>query len=123
MGRVLGFTVPVHDVPGKPMGVSYPPGTREEDIPEEHLAQITNPKAWQAPDLDIAAGLGIDVEGGEQFPEHLEDCTNAQLRAIAERGDANGEPIPLGKLRSNKDIIELLRDGYGIDVKEDADNE
>lgn len=114
MGRVLGYSVPVHDVPGSPTGVTYPAGTPEEEIPEEHLAQITNPKAWtdpfgDGPDLGV-----IEPEPEQEFPEHLEDCSVAQLKKIAERGDAEGYPIELGNLKSKADIIAVLREA-GID--------
>lgn len=106
--RVLGYSVPVH-VEGKP-SVSYPAGTPESSIPEEHLAQITNPKAWDPSPLDVedenaALARGIVLDEDEEIPDKLKDCTEKQLRRIAER-----EQIPLGRVRSKGDIIDVLRE-------------
>lgn len=110
---------------------TYDPGTKEGEIPEEHLEQITNPKAWVGhatldedfglipegytkEDFVRAADANSDRSGVEPEDRHGDDdvddgdlskMTVPNLVALAAE-----EGIELGDATKKADIIERIQD-------------
>jgi hypothetical protein len=108
---------------------TYDAGTKEGEIPEEHLEQITNPKAWVSyetldedfglipegftrEDFVRAAAANSDVSGEEPVRDDdeaddgdLSKMTVPELHALAAE-----EGIELGDATKKADIVQAITD-------------